>query len=126
MKERDRNSTFFHRLAMKYMKRNSINSLMNDDNQTIIDDIMWGEMATRYFYNTYKEESSISQPALEDQLLECIPRSLTLVNNAQSLTPVTNEEVKAFTFSIGAFKALGPDGFPMTFLQELQILWGLT
>jgi len=47
-----------------------------------------------------------------NQLLNNIPSLIFEEDNANILKPISEEEVRTVVFSMGPFKALGPDGFP--------------
>lgn len=62
--------------------------------------------------------------AMADTLLQCLSTSLNAANNAVIMTPVRDDEVQMVVFSMGAYKAPGPDGFPPDFFQEFWDIFG--
>lgn len=57
--------------------------------------------------------------------MEHIQCALTHSDNDRLTKWVFDKEVKATVFSMGAYKALGPDGFPPVFFQEYWDIVGL-
>ncbi|GLJ15402.1 hypothetical protein SUGI_0252850 [Cryptomeria japonica] len=118
LRQGDINSAFFHRSKSKNRSKNMILSLRDESNQEIKDDTQLGITASNYFCNTFREESTTNNFLLDGQLLHCLPTTLDEVDNALIMAPTTNEEVRSDSFSMGPYKALGPEGFPMTFFRE--------
>lgn len=66
----------------------------------------------------------VGGPCWED-LLNCLPPPLLEEDNNLILVPISKEEVKSVVFSMGPFKAPGPNGFPPTFFQDFWDVDGL-
>lgn len=102
----DRNSKFFHASTIQ---RRDLNKLLRikdaDDNwlegQT---EVMNG--ISNYYNNLYSYELS----TCTDQCLEVVHRCISNSMNRSLTSPVLMKEVETAVFSLGAYKALGPDG----------------
>ena len=71
-----------------------------------------GKHAVEYFKTAYKRENKEGNHIIRRSMLNTIPRILGENENDNLMENVTEEEVKQAVFSIKAFKAPGPDGFP--------------
>lgn len=89
---------------------------MDDNNQEVKDEDSLGILTTNYFATLFRDDSDTRAPARED-LLNYLPPLLLLEDNNLIMAPISEEEDKTTIFVMGTFKALGPDGFPLTFFQ---------
>ncbi len=69
-------------------------------------------LAMDYFCNTFKKEGRIGNQVIRRSLINLIPQVLGEAKNKIILGNITKEEVKRAMFSMKAYKASGPDGFP--------------
>lgn len=65
--------------------------------------------------NNPNKKGSFQDP---NSLLDVILEVITDEELSQLIENMTFQEIKDSMFSLGAFKALGPDGFPPTFFQD--------
>ena len=118
LKEGDKNTKFFHRLANSHRRYNSISSLlingeMSTDPNSIADNI------THFYTNLYSEEAAW-RPKLDGIEFLMIPREEAMWLER----PFDEEEVGGVLKAFNGDKAPGPDGFPMTFFQHCwDIIW---
>ena len=118
LKEGDKNTKFFHKLANSHHRYNSISSLlingeMSTDQNSIADNI------THFYTNLYSGEVGW-RPKLDGIEFSMIPRDEALWLER----PFDEEEVGGVLKAFNGDKAPGPDGFPMTFFQHcLDIIW---
>ena len=120
--EGDRNTTFFHNLALICWRRNHISSMkdsmvnwLNGD-QEIVDYIRQGFI---HLFTT----SHCSAPRQEWQPLfwRC---SLKAEDISKLEHSITNKEILAALHSLKPYKALGPDGFHTGFFQRFWLIVG--
>jgi len=125
IKEGDRNTSFFHLSAMKHRKANSISKLCLENGNIIIEDTEIGDQAVLFFQNLLSDQgSNAGNGRVMDQFIDKIPCLITKEDNSKMLKPISEEEVHVVLFSMGPFKAPGPDGFPPIFFQEYSDIVG--
>jgi hypothetical protein len=109
----DRNTTFFHNFASARRKKNFIKKLKDGENWVEGTDAL-KPLIFDYFNQLFSSE--VNQIDLE--MLEKVPVRVTDNMNERLLSPFTAEEVKIVAFSIGDFKAPGPDGLHAVFYKK--------
>lgn len=97
---------------------NSISCLKNDQNQDVKDENGLGRLASNYFSSLFTDDCRTGDPILDENLLHCLPSPLNMEDNDLIMTSVIEDEVRNIVFSMGAFKALSLDGFPLAFFQD--------
>lgn len=109
----DRNSRYFHGVTTIRRRKNHIKSLKDEGGNWVHDSYKLEEMATDYYKDFFKDEDAYVPfcvrncfPKLENAELDVLNRE------------VTNSEILSTVRSIGAFKALGPDGFQAIFYHN--------
>lgn len=109
----DRNTSNFHASTKIKRKRKRIEGLQNDRGECISDQQELKSMAMDFYKNLFTKE--LSQPS---QLVtdSSFPR-LSVEALADIQRSITNTEVKNAAYSMGAFKAPGPDGLHPGFFQ---------
>jgi hypothetical protein len=95
-------------------KKNFIKRLKNDANQWVEGTDMLKPIVFDYFSNLFTSEVQAVDPALLEKIL---PRVIEEMN-IKLRAPFTAEEVKKAAFSIGDFKAPGPDGIHAVFYKR--------
>ena len=115
LKEGDKNTKFFHKLANSHHRYNSISSLlingeMSTDQNSIADNI------THFYTNLYSGEVGW-RPKLDGIEFSMIPRDEALWLER----PFDEEEVGGVLKAFNGDKAPGPDGFPMAFFSTAGI-----
>ncbi|XP_061359052.1 uncharacterized protein LOC133303192 [Gastrolobium bilobum] len=110
----DKNSKFFHASAVARRRHNRIVALKDDQGNWISDTDLLVNMATDFYQNLFKSEGEREGsfpiqnkfPELsnsEKRLLSCAP---------------SREEIRRTMFLMGKFKAPGPDGLSVIFIQS--------
>ena len=88
-----------------------------------------GKLVVEHFSNALKKDNFIGNPIIRRSLVNSIPRNINEEENELILDKITEEEVKKAIFSMKAYKAPGPDGFPPTFFQHFwevrknEVIW---
>lgn len=108
----DKNSKFFHIESMQRMQRNRIVKIRNNAGDWIDDDLAVADCFKDLFVNLFSFEGQRNF----DDVLEVVLPIIFMEENYDLLRPIIYEEVRAFVFSLGKGKALGPDGFSGVFL----------
>ena len=113
--EGDKNTRFFHSSTVIMRRRNKIERLKKKNSLWIKDTNGMKEEAVGYFRNLFEEKHSTGEYV-------CLPQLFLNLNPSDIAgigTDVSEQEVKQGLFSIGGFKAPGPDGFPAVFFQKI-------
>ncbi|CAN1170807.1 hypothetical protein LINPERHAP2_LOCUS29203 [Linum perenne] len=111
LKEGDRNTKFFHRVANFNRRRNHLEEIKVDGIRMVGQrDI--AEAAVSFYKQLY-EESTLIRPFASEVISKALPSALATSLEA----PVTVEEIWLAVRSCGAGKAPGPDGFPLEFYK---------
>ena len=110
----DRNTTFFHRAAVALNKRNCIKKLLDDTGVCKENDDDIKTIISGYFTELFT--SQVQNP--DHNVLSLVERRVTDPMNDALMAPYTAEEVRKALFSIGDFKAPGPDGLHAVFYKR--------
>jgi hypothetical protein len=116
----DRNTSFFHHYATARRKKNFIKKLKNDQEEWSEGTDQLKPLIYHYFANLFMSEVNELDPAMMDKIM---PRVTDLMNE-KLLAPFTPEDVKKAAFSIGDFKAPGPDGLHAVFYKKFWNICG--
>jgi hypothetical protein len=95
-------------------KKNFIKKLKNDQEEWTEGTDQLKPLIFHYFSNLFMSEVNELDPAMMDKIL---PRVTDLMNE-KLLAPFSPEDVKKAAFSIGDFKAPGPDGLHAVFYKK--------
>ena len=116
LKEGDRNTKYFHRIANSHRRKNFIGSIIVDG-ETITDPAeINGKIVD--FYSTLFTESGPRRPTIDDLTVSTIDESdVVCLDRA-----FTEEEVFEAVKHMNGDKAPGPDGFSLAFFQAC---WGI-
>lgn len=105
--------SFLHTRAIIARKRIRIETLKDSDDNWITDEFSLSELASNHFKDLYgsldsgeKLVTSSGFPALPCEAFKNLARTVNL------------EEVHSAVFSLGAYKASGPDDFQTIFYQQ--------
>ena len=71
-----------------------------------------GKHVVEHFSKEFIKDNFVGNSVIRRSLINSIPRILGEEENNQMLGNITEEEVKSVVFSMKAFKAPRPDGFP--------------
>ena len=116
--EGDRYTSFFHRSASNHKRRNMINVLVDEEGREYREQEDLGKLVVDYFGEVFKKEDRVGNQVIRRSLINSIPHVIGEEENNIILGNITEEEVKKAMFSMKAYKALGPDGFPLAFFQN--------
>jgi hypothetical protein len=114
LRQGDRNTSFFHNFASARRKRNFISKLKNNNGDWVKGTDMLKPVILDYFSNLFMSEVASLDPAMMDKVQPRISYEM----NEKLLAPFTPEDVKKAAFSIGDFKAPGPDGLHAVFYKK--------
>lgn len=109
----DRNSKFFHTYASHRRRNNQINKLKNDDGEWLEWENGLAELMSGYFTNLFTATDVDWQ-----EVVSCVPTTVTRTQNEMLLQTVTEEEVRKALFQMNLDKAPGPDGMTPGFYQQ--------
>ncbi|OIT39781.1 hypothetical protein A4A49_61719, partial [Nicotiana attenuata] len=112
--EGDSNTKYFHSLIRERRRRLQIHKIKDHKERWVEGEDNIAKAAIRHFHKRY----NIKHQFIDNDILECIPRTITEEDNI-ALTSIPNtEEIKDVVFEMGANSAAGPDGFNGTFFQK--------
>ncbi|KAJ0984845.1 hypothetical protein J5N97_003201 [Dioscorea zingiberensis] len=113
LQQGDQNTKFFHTIASQRRNINRINQLQVDG-QTVTDPSRITEAISTHFTALFGTEREMRYKTSWDRLFAHRQR----VNLDHLEQPFQEEEIRLAVKELGADKAPGPDGFPMTFYQQ--------
>ncbi|KAF3793257.1 Transposon TX1 uncharacterized protein [Nymphaea thermarum] len=115
----DRNTKYFQSVAMNRERKNRITKLMIGDEMVEGDDNI-NEATTLYF------ETFMSSDFANGELFEHMVQGNTVsyMDNQFLEAPVTKQEIKDVVYSLDRDNAVGPDGFPNYFFQDMWAVVG--
>ena len=129
LKEGDKNTSFFHRSASIHKRRNNISKLTDEGGEVIKEQDEMGKKVVEHFSKAIRKDNFTGNPGIRRSLIYSIPRNINDEDNDVILDQITEEEVKKAVFSMKAYKAPGPDGFPPAFFQHFweviknEVIW---
>jgi hypothetical protein len=77
-----------------------------------------GELATDFFQKLYIQEESINPRIIFD----CMQERVDADTNQKLVAPFTDKEISDVLFQIAPIKGPGPNGFPMRFQTNWDLL----
>ena len=112
LKEGDRNTKFFHRIANSHRRYNTIDTLMVDGELSTDQGIIEGCIS--HFYRQLYSENEVHRPLLDEIVFSSISEK-----DANWLDrPFDEDEVFRVVLDFNGDKAPSPDGFLMAFFQS--------
>ncbi|CAJ2659660.1 unnamed protein product [Trifolium pratense] len=108
-----------HLTCLARAKVKKIEKLMNDENETVIDQQNLGEVVIKYFQELFKPKGGTQEP-----VLSLISPRITTEDNVMLEAPITKEEIRTTLFQMHPDKSPGPDGFNPAFFQQFWHLCG--
>ncbi|CAN1221373.1 LINE-1 retrotransposable element ORF2 protein [Linum grandiflorum] len=116
----DRNTKYFHRIASFNRNKLHIAQLKDDEGDVLTSEEDKQQLAINYFKRLFS--SDIPPGFFPGHLCPSLSKSVSNVQNAALIRPVTSQEIKQAVFSLGPNQAPGSDGFTGTFYWEF---WNL-
>jgi hypothetical protein len=110
----DRNTSFFHHCASARRKKNYIKKLLNVDNDWVEGTAALKPLVLDYFSNLFSSEVHAINPIM----IEKVQLRVSDVMNEKLTATFSVDDVKKAIFSIGDFKAPGPDGLHVVFYKQ--------
>lgn len=113
LKERDRNTKFFHLSIVIRRKRNRINAIQDGDKWLFKENDI-----AAYFKDNFEKLFTSDHPSFNSEIEELINPCITEEdNNALTRIPL-EEEIKKSIWSLHPLKSPGPNGFPGIFYRK--------
>lgn len=115
----DRNTQYFHQKTLVQRRGNKIEALLNDHKEWVYDDTAIQQALVSYFYSLFSSNVSVnsildttySYPRIEPSELQV------------SVDPISLEVVRCALFSMGNYKAPGPDDLhPLFFKSQREVV----
>ena len=122
IKDRDRNTKYFHHKSSQRKRRNTIRGLRHSSGAWQTDEGQIEMEVESYFRNIFRSDN----PS-EDQfnrVLQYIPSTVTVIQNGSLMRPYTKEEVFKALSDMQPCKAPGPDGMHAIFFQKFWHIIG--
>ncbi|XP_074323087.1 uncharacterized protein LOC141660029 [Apium graveolens] len=116
----DQNSRYFHASASTRRKNNQIHRLQNEDGQWVDWENGMTELISNYFPSLFN-----SVDAHWEDIIQCIPSTITSEQNEYLLREIIVKEVKDALFQMHLDKSPGPDGMTPAFFKSTSQLWEL-
>lgn len=108
--------------SLKHKAANRITRLIVENNTLLNKDEIRDE-AIRFFKQLLSSNKDIDQTH-QLNLVNIIPKVINPIQNKALTAIPSTGEIKKVVFSFQGDKALGPDGFPMFFFQDLWHIVG--
>jgi exonuclease III len=113
IKDGDRNTRYYHLKTLNRRRKNKISMLKNEEGIWVEDEGQLKFMVNDFYHKLFEDPSNNN---IWHQTLHTYP-PLSDAEKEELKKDIQNIEVKESLFSMGAWKAPGPDGFPAGFYQ---------
>ncbi|GLT56023.1 hypothetical protein SLA2020_290970 [Shorea laevis] len=110
----DKNTKYFHAVATKRRQNNHIFQLKDDTGRILDREDTLLDYVHSYFQQAYSSQNTPNY----NMLTELIQPSISAQMNEDLCKEVSYAKIKTVVFQLGAYKALGTDGFPGCFYQQ--------
>lgn len=121
LKAGDRNTTYFHRQYRARLSRNHIAEITTSNGQVCKGFSQIKDAAVKHFQTLLTAERDGSEEDISEFLAN-IPKLVSIEDNENLMSSVTEEEISNIVWSMEPDKAPGPDGFSIHFYR---ICWEL-
>ncbi|KAA3488442.1 reverse transcriptase [Gossypium australe] len=111
LKNRDRNTAFFHKFASQRKRLNRISCLEDSDGRIVEGDVGVGRIAHDYFVNLFSTQGVID----EEDILLGVDKCITDSMNANLDRPFTKEKIFSVLLLMSPIKDSGDDGLEVRF-----------
>lgn len=112
LREGDANSKYFHAIMLGRRRRNSISSIIVENNH--VEGVMnVREAVFTHFINDFQTQDII-RPRVDNLQF----RRLSIVESVHLTYPFIEEELKAAVWDCDSFKSPGPDGVHLGFIKD--------
>lgn len=109
----DKNTRYFHASCNSRRRTNQIVKLKNSEGYWVD----WQNGIAAYITDYYQTLFKASQTEV-DEVISCVPTTISEEQNRKLLLPITEKEVKSALFQMHPDKAPGPDGMTPAFFQK--------
>lgn len=120
LKERDKNTKFFHLSTIIRKRHNSIDAIKSEEGQWVTS----SNQIRKLLYSSFKKMFTEEDVAFPEQLENLLPNGIFEEENTLLRSIPSSEEIKETFFQMHDTKASGPDGFPTLFYKEFWPIVG--
>ncbi|XP_057422210.1 uncharacterized protein LOC130716023 [Lotus japonicus] len=120
LKHGDRNTSFFHKKASQWKKRNCIEEIVDDRGTKYAREVDIARVLTDYFEDLFTS----SNPTGIEEVASLVGNRVTDAHRSVLLDPFTKEDIEEALFQMHPIKASGIDGFPALFYQKFWHIVG--
>ncbi|GMJ02632.1 hypothetical protein HRI_003932400 [Hibiscus trionum] len=120
MRNGDKNTAFFHRFASQRQKKNKVESLIDDNGNSVDTNESLLNLATSYFTDLFHSDGVSSPEPILEGVEPCITNSM----NEKLDCEFTNDEVLKALKAMSPLKASGEDGLGAIFYQRFWHIVG--
>lgn len=114
LRERDKNTKFFHLSTIIRRRQNNIEAIRSEEGVWITDT----GLIRQHFLDNFKQHFIAEKVNFPDHLEDLIPLVISEEDYLALCSIPTPEEIKATLFHMPNLKAPGPNGFPVAFYKS--------
>ncbi|KAL8094943.1 hypothetical protein AgCh_036452 [Apium graveolens] len=115
----DKNTKYFHASCNSRRRTNQIHKLRNEEGDWVDWQSGLDDLITTYYQTLFKASHTVL-----DEVVNCMPTTITEEQNMDLIMPIAEKGVKAALFQMHPDKAPGPDGMTPTFFQKHWYVMG--
>ena len=120
LKEKDKNSKFFHAVTCERRRRDRIACIQSDEWEVIKGEEKVAKNVAKFYEGLFTTAS----PRDCEEILEGIQKTISECMNRKLTRSVEDQEIKQALFSMHPTKAPGPDGMTLSFFQKYWSIVG--